>query len=296
MESEKKILELRTHQLLKIVFEFMGLSDINLMIYGGAQSGIWGRLALKELPSLRIIGIEANPNVFINYYPKLRYVFDSYICAAISRKPGLVSLLIPRDNLYSAKKGFDEKLFWRYHRDMKLSRESFQTNASLHIDMVGEEFEQVFVPTVRIEDLLYSTEKCILFLDIQGEDFNLLSELDLSVNNSINLIYVEWDRVYQETSRTLSFKRFMDSIAELGFVYFANDSMEGNSQYNMLLVREEEVKLMDLIQLPETSFTFDLKDITEISIVAKMRKARLPFYTFVARLISVIGIDVHKNR
>jgi hypothetical protein len=133
-------------------------------------------------------------------------------------------------------------------------------------------------------------------LDIQGEDFNLLSELDLSVNNSINLIYVEWDRVYQETSRTLSFKRFMDSIAELGFVYFANDSMEGNSQYNMLLVREEEVKLMDLIQLPETSFTFDLKDITEISIVAKMRKARLPFYTFVARLISVIGIDVHKNR
>ena len=289
-------LELRTHQLLKIVFEFMRLSDINLMIYGGAQSGIWGRLALKELPSLRIIGIEANPNVYINYYPKLRYVFDRYICAAISSKPGLVSILIPRGKLYSAKKGFDEKFFWRYHRDMKLSRESCETNASLHIDMAGEEFEQVFVPTVRIEDLLSSTEKMILFLDIQGEDFNLLSNLDLRVNKSIYLVYVEWDKVYQEASRALSFERFMDSIAELGFVYFANDSMEGNSQYNMLFVREEEVRLMDLIEFPSTSFTFNLKDIMEISMVAKMRKVRLPFYTFVARLISLIGIDVHENR
>jgi len=71
------------------------------MIYGGAQSGIWGKIIFEHYRKLRIIAIEANPYVFVHHFPNLSNCFTSYINAALSNRSGTTNIYFPRTQVNS---------------------------------------------------------------------------------------------------------------------------------------------------------------------------------------------------
>ena len=298
MYALQNIYLFNTHQLLKITLDFAQLNKVTLMVYGGAQSGVWGILALKYLPGLRVCAIEANPNVYVLYYLKLSKVFSNYILAALSEKAGLASLFIPPDLDRQSLNFFgklDKKIFSKYHENGQRAREGWRTDASLYADM-GEQDSRIVVPKLELKEFLSKHDETLLFLDIQGEDFNVLAKLETLHFSRIRMIYVEYDRVNEHSDRRLSYELFMSRVEELGFVYFGNDSLENKTAFNMLFLRREDIQLIDPINFPNADFSFNLENLQEKSIVSKLRVARVPFYTLIARLISIFGIDVHKNR
>ena len=124
----------------------------------------------------------------------------------------------------------------------------------------------------------------------------MLAKLESLHFSRIRMIYVEYDRVNEHSDRRLSYELFMSRVEELGFVYFGNDSLENKTAFNMLFLRKEDIQLIDPIDFSNADFSFNLENLQEKSIVSKLRIARVPFYTLIARLISIFGIDVHKNR
>ena len=294
-----RVYSLKTHQLINILIEFIKICKADLMIYGGAQSGIWGKVILKIVPNLKIIGIEANPNVYVHYFPKLSQIFLAYINAALTNQTGLATLNIPTELQNTSSDiltVLDKRIFARYHHDAKKSREGWRTDASLFIDMSGEA-KSMLVPTVRVSDLLCKAERVLLFLDIQGADFSVLTELDSKSIAKVCLIYVEFDRVNESFDRRSAYDSFMDQLDGWGFKYYGNDEIENSQAYNMLFVRKEFVDLLDSSNFPDTSFKYTFKDIfAQESISSRLRLARVPGHTAIARIISLVGIDVHRSR
>jgi hypothetical protein len=82
-----------------------------------------------------------------------------------------------------------------------------------------------------------------------------------------------------------------------GFIEIGSDVLEGNKSFNVLLIRSEFVNLLGLLEIPDIDFRFDSKVASaEQSLISLIRKMKIPCVSFIGRVLSILGIDVHKIR
>jgi hypothetical protein len=295
----------KTDPLIQIMIQIANVEKCDLMIYGGAQSGIWGLLVKRFLPQIRIKAVEANPNVFIKYYPKLSIQFDSYIHAALTTGHGIANFYVPDIRITKEKSNLrrvDEALFRRYHRERLRAEESWCTTGSLHLDALRDKPEiinskKMLVPKITLEDLTENADRILLFLDLQGEDTFLLESLKPNIVEKLAVIHYEVEYIESDTIRRNSHEKTRELLISNGFILFADDSVEGNMGFNELFVRKNSISIKNHFQWPSNDFMFDRETINEeISIISRLRRLRVPGISVIGRLLSLLGIDVHKYR